>query len=58
MLHILWMLPHFFDIRYLFVVLQTLDLDKLGKGVKPGLSRSDACGLDLKLWVGLWVGNF
>ena len=41
--------PAFFDIRYLFVALQTLDLDRLGKGVKPGLSRSDAYGLDLSV---------
>lgn len=41
--------PAFFDIRYLYVALQTLDLDRLGKGVKPGLSRSDAYGLDLNV---------
>jgi len=34
--------PDFFDIRFLFFFLQTLDLNALGKGVKPGLSRSDA----------------
>jgi len=33
--------PSFFAIRFLFIAFQTLDLDKLGKGVKPGLSRSD-----------------
>ena len=39
--------PVFFDIRYLYFALRTLDLDKLGKGVKPGLSRSDAYQLSL-----------
>jgi type I restriction enzyme, S subunit len=34
--------PPFFSLRFLFNALATLDLDKLGKGVKPGLSRSDA----------------
>lgn len=34
--------PAFLEIRYLFCSLQSLSLDKLGKGVKPGLSRSDA----------------
>jgi type I restriction enzyme S subunit len=34
--------PSFIDIRFLLNTLSTLDLDKLGKGVKPGLSRSDA----------------
>jgi type I restriction enzyme S subunit len=28
--------------HFLLIALQTLDLDRLGKGVKPGLSRSDA----------------
>jgi type I restriction enzyme S subunit len=32
----------FIDIRFLLNTLSALDLDKLGKGVKPGLSRSDA----------------
>jgi type I restriction enzyme S subunit len=39
--------PEFFNIRYLYFALHTLDLDTLGKGVKPGLSRNDACQLDL-----------
>lgn len=39
--------PAFFDIRFLFIALQTLDLGNLGKGVKPGLSRNDAYELDL-----------
>ena len=39
--------PAFFDIRFLFIALQTLDLGNLGKGVKPGLSRSDAYELDI-----------
>jgi type I restriction enzyme S subunit len=34
--------PSFFTIRFLLTALAALDLDKLGKGVKPGLSRSDA----------------
>lgn len=39
--------PSFLDLRFLVIALQTLDLDQLGKGVKPGLSRDDAYGLDL-----------
>lgn len=34
--------PPFFEIHFLLNALAALDLDKLGKGVKPGLSRSDA----------------
>ena len=34
--------PTFFNIRFLLNALTALGLDKLGKGVKPGLSRSDA----------------
>jgi type I restriction enzyme S subunit len=34
--------PPFIDIRFLLNALASLDLDKLGKGVKPGLSRSEA----------------
>jgi type I restriction enzyme S subunit len=34
--------PTVFDLRFLLNALAALDLDKLGKGVKPGLSRSDA----------------
>lgn len=34
--------PSFFDLRFLMNALAALDLDKLGKGVKPGLSRSEA----------------
>ena len=34
--------PDFFDLVYLFLLLQTLDFNTLGKGVKPGLSRADA----------------
>ena len=34
--------PPSFDIRFLFFALQSLRLESLGKGVKPGLSRSDA----------------
>ena len=41
--------PAFFDLRYLLVGLQTLNLEALGKGVKPGLSRSDAYELPLSV---------
>jgi type I restriction enzyme S subunit len=34
--------PSFLDLRFLLSALASLDLDKLGKGVKPGLSRSEA----------------
>lgn len=34
--------PSFIEIRFLLNALKALDLDKLGKGVKPGLSRSEA----------------
>ncbi|MBM3604707.1 MAG: restriction endonuclease subunit S [Alphaproteobacteria bacterium] len=33
--------PEEFDIQYLFLTLKSLNLDTLGKGVKPGLSRAD-----------------
>ena len=39
--------PDPFDIRYLFIGLQTLDLDSLGKGVKPGLSRNEVYELSI-----------
>lgn len=39
--------PDFFNIHFLFIALQTLDLGHLGKGVKPGLSRSDAYELEI-----------
>ena len=39
--------PDPFDLRYLFIGLQTLDLDSLGKGVKPGLSRNEVYELSL-----------
>ena len=39
--------PDYFDLRYLLIGLETLDLGSLGKGVKPGLSRSDAYELPL-----------
>ena len=41
--------PIHFDLRYLFTALHTLDLDSLGKGVKPGLSRSDVYDLPLSV---------
>ena len=34
--------PSFLNLRFLLSALTALDLDKLGKGVKPGLSRSEA----------------
>lgn len=34
--------PSFFSLRYLYNLLSSLNLGGLGKGVKPGLSRSDA----------------
>ena len=39
--------PDPFDLRYLFIGLQTLDLGSLGKGVKPGLSRNEVYELSL-----------
>jgi type I restriction enzyme S subunit len=39
--------PAFFQIRFLFFALQTLDLGSLGKGVKPGLSRAEAYELPI-----------
>ena len=39
--------PDPFDLRYLFIGLQTLDLDSLGKGIKPGLSRNEVYELSL-----------
>lgn len=41
--------PPYFQLRYLYLALSALGLDRLGKGVKPGLSRSDAYSLEL--WV-------
>lgn len=35
--------PLFIELRFLSMALAALNLDRLGKGVKPGLSRSDAC---------------
>lgn len=34
--------PSFLDLRFMLNALAAVDLDKLGKGVKPGLSRSEA----------------
>lgn len=39
--------PDYFNIDFLFFALETLNLGNLGKGVKPGLSRSDANQLSL-----------
>jgi type I restriction enzyme S subunit len=41
--------PSFFNIQFLLIVLQTLDLVSLGKGVKPGLNRTDAYQLPIVL---------
>lgn len=41
--------PPFFELRYLYLALSALGLDALGKGVKPGLSRSDA--YEIEIWV-------
>lgn len=37
------------DLRYTFYLFSTLHLDKLGKGIKPGLSRKDAYVLPIAL---------
>jgi len=34
--------PKYFDIRFYYYLLSTLGLDKLGKGIKPGLNRNEA----------------
>ena len=39
--------PAFFNIRFLFFALQTIDLGNLGKGVKPGLNRTEAYQLPI-----------
>jgi type I restriction enzyme S subunit len=39
--------PPYFSIRYLMLGLSALNLDRLGKGVKPGLSRSEAYALTM-----------
>ncbi|RVQ67107.1 hypothetical protein EKN06_09305 [Croceicoccus ponticola] len=39
--------PTYFSIHYLLLALSALGLDHLGKGVKPGLSRSDAYALTI-----------
>ena len=39
--------PAFFNIRFLFIALKTLDLGSLGKGVKPGLNRAEVYQLPL-----------
>ena len=41
--------PNFFDLQYLLIGLQGLALGSLGKGIKPGLSRSDAYDLPLSV---------
>lgn len=37
--------PACYDLRFLLIVLKTLRLDSLSRGVKPGLSRADAYNL-------------
>lgn len=37
--------PQGFDFDYTFLILQALKLDKLGKGIKPGLNRNEAYAL-------------
>lgn len=39
----------YFSIHYLLLGLSALNLDRLGKGVKPGLSRSDAYALPMRV---------
>ena len=34
--------PNGFDYEYTFLILQSLRLDKLGKGIKPGVNRNEA----------------
>jgi type I restriction enzyme S subunit len=41
--------PFFFHIRFLLIVLQTLDLGSIAKGVKPGLNRTEAYQLPIVL---------
>ena len=41
--------PPYFSIHYLMLGLTALNLDRLGKGVKPGLSRSDAYALPMSV---------
>ncbi len=41
--------PHYFDLRYLLIGLQMLNLGSIGKGVKPGLSRADVYDLPLSV---------
>ncbi len=41
--------PPIFCLRYLFIALASLHLDHLAKGVKPGLSRSDAYRLAISI---------
>ena len=41
--------PSFLTLRYLFNLLTSLNLDSFGKGVKPGLSRSDAYDISVAL---------
>lgn len=41
--------PDFFFLRFLLLTLQSLGLDNLGKGVKPGLSRADAYALEVHI---------
>ncbi|GEM_PF-1707977 len=39
--------PDFMDLKYTYYLLQTLGLDQLGKGIKPGLNRNEAYALKI-----------
>ena len=41
--------PDYYNLLYLLIGLQDLDLESFGKGVKPGLSRSDVYDLTLSV---------
>ena len=41
--------PNGVDLDFAFVLLRTLGLDDLGKGIKPGLSRSEAYSLSVEI---------
>lgn len=41
--------PSFFVLRFLLIAISALDLNTLGKGVKPGLNRNDVYELSIKV---------
>lgn len=41
--------PSFFVLHFLLIAISALDLNSLGKGVKPGLSRNDVYELSIKV---------